>query len=131
MNFVNSNCSAIGWVFIYNVKDHFVLYTAIHKNITKIMKTVTKQGPIKINQTGIFIVLQKQWHRLASIIKDFRFLSFKNRQNHFLYDLKIIFLRHHRHNIILTWRLDWLLTWIHLWETLLILVFKLVMYYII
>ena len=64
MNFVNFNSfgNAISCVFIYKlcVKDHFVLYTAIHENITKIMKTVTKQGPMKINQTGILIVLQKQ-----------------------------------------------------------------------
>ena len=33
------------------------------------MKTVTKQGPRKINQTGILIVLQKQWHRIAFITR--------------------------------------------------------------
>jgi len=37
----------------------------MQENITKRMKTIIKQGPIKINQTGISIVLQKQLHRIA------------------------------------------------------------------
>ena len=44
---------------------HFVLMTKIQEKATKRTKTIKKQGPISINQTGMSIVLQKQWHVIS------------------------------------------------------------------
>ena len=115
----------ISFANLFETFKIFEAYCFVDDNARKYqkrMKKIIKQGPIKINQTGISFLLQKQLHRIAFKIINFSY--FFNCSG--ISELKISFLRHFRHKLILNGSLVLWWTWIYLWETLLMLVCKLI-----